>query len=160
MVGGITLGLFSLGMFIPWANAKGAIVGAITSMVIVLWIGLGAQIALLNGQIHLDNKPVSVDACPCINTTEINLKQSNDNNDEVYSIYKVLILLFFTIFISSLLSLSFLYIFFFIFYTFISLYLYIFIRRTKTLMIINYLVFKTLIFVPFIFRSVIYGTVE
>ncbi|XP_012240723.1 sodium-coupled monocarboxylate transporter 1 [Bombus impatiens] len=89
MVGGITLGLFSLGMFIPWANAKGAIVGAITSMVIVLWIGLGAQIALLNGQIHLDNKPVSVDACPCINTTDINLKQSNDNNDEVYSIYKI-----------------------------------------------------------------------
>ncbi|XP_043603130.1 sodium-coupled monocarboxylate transporter 1-like [Bombus pyrosoma] len=89
MVGGITLGLFSLGMFIPWANAKGAIVGAITSMVIVLWIGLGAQIALLNGQIHLDNKPVSVDACPCINTTDINLKQSNDNIDEVYSIYKI-----------------------------------------------------------------------
>ncbi|XP_050492624.1 sodium-coupled monocarboxylate transporter 1-like [Bombus huntii] len=89
MVGGITLGLFSLGMFIPWANAKGAIVGAITSMVIVLWIGLGAQIALLNGQIHLDNKPVSVDACPCINITDINLKQSNDYNDEVYSIYKI-----------------------------------------------------------------------
>lgn len=146
MVGGITLGLFSLGMFIPWANAKGAIVGAITSMVIVLWIGLGAQIALLNGQIHLDNKPVSVDACPCINTTDINLKQSNDNNDEVYSIYKVLILLF---------SYSSIYLF-----LLVASDLYISTRRTKTLMIINYLVFKTLIFVPFIFRSVIYGTVE
>lgn len=146
MVGGITLGLFSLGMFIPWANAKGAIVGAITSMVIVLWIGLGAQIALLNGQIHLDNKPVSVDACPCINTTDINLKQSNDNNDEVYSIYKVLILLF---------SYNSIYLF-----LLVASDLYISTRRTKTLMIINYLVFKTLIFVPFIFRSVIYGTVE
>lgn len=146
MVGGITLGLFSLGMFIPWANAKGAIVGAITSMVIVLWIGLGAQIALLNGQIHLDNKPVSVDACPCINTTDINLKQSNDYNDEVYSIYKVLILLF---------SYNSIYLF-----LLVASDLYISTRRTKTLMIINYLVFKTLIFVPFIFRSVIYGTVE
>lgn len=146
MVGGITLGLFSLGMFIPWANAKGAIVGAITSMVIVLWIGLGAQIALLNGQIHLDNKPVSVDACPCINTTDINLKQSNDNNDEVYSIYKVLILLF---------SYNSIYLF-----LLVASDLYISTRRTKTLMIINYLVFKTLIFVSFIFRSVIYGTVE
>lgn len=146
MVGGITLGLFSLGMFIPWANAKGAIVGAITSMVIVLWIGLGAQIALLNGQIHLNNKPVSVDACPCINTTDINLKQSNDNNDEVYSIYKVLILLF---------SYNSIYLF-----LLVASDLYISTRRTKTLMIINYLVFKTLIFVPFIFRSVIYGTVE
>lgn len=146
MVGGITLGLFSLGMFIPWANAKGAIVGAITSMVIVLWIGLGAQIALLNGQIHLNNKPVSVDACPCINTTDINLKQSNDNNDEVYSIYKVLILLF---------SYNSIYLF-----LLVASDLYISTRRTKTLMIINYLVFKTLIFVSFIFRSVIYGTVE
>lgn len=146
MVGGITLGLFSLGMFIPWANAKGAIVGAITSMVIVLWIGLGAQIALLNGQIHLDNKPVSVDACPCINTTDINLKQSNDNNDEVYSIYKVLIFLF---------SYNSIYLF-----LLVASDLYISTRRTKTLMTINYLVFKTLIFVPFIFRSVIYGTVE
>lgn len=146
MVGGITLGLFSLGMFIPWANAKGAIVGAITSMVIVLWIGLGAQIALLNDQIHLDNKPVSIDACPCINTTDISLKQSNDNNDEVYSIYKVLILLF---------SCNSIYLF-----LLVASHLYISTRRTKTLMIINYLVFKTLIFVPFIFRSVTCGTVE
>lgn len=146
MVGGITLGLFSLGMFIPWANAKGAIVGAITSMVIVLWIGLGAQIALLNGQIHLDNKPVSVDACPCINATDMNLKQLTDNNDEVYSIYKVLILLFFynSIYLFLIVASD----------------LYISTRKTKTLMIMNYLLFKILIFVPFIFRSVIYGTVE
>lgn len=146
MVGGITLGLFSLGMFIPWANAKGAIVGAITSMVIVLWIGLGAQIALLNGQIHLDNKPVSVDACPCINATDMNLKQLTDNNDEVYSIYKVLILLF---------SYNSIYLF-----LIVASDLYISTRKTKTLMIMNYLLFKILIFVPFIFRSVIYGTVE
>ncbi|CAL7942187.1 unnamed protein product [Xylocopa violacea] len=67
MVGGITLGLFSLGMFIPWANAKGANIGAVTSLIIVLWIGLGAQIAILKGQMYLDNQL----------------------NDEGFSIYKI-----------------------------------------------------------------------
>lgn len=90
MVGGVTLGLFSLGMFVPWANAKGAIVGAITSLIVVLWIGLGAQIAAVNGQIQLDGKPISIAGCPCINETTIVLNQFEHNFDaEVSSIYKV-----------------------------------------------------------------------
>ncbi|KZC04500.1 PREDICTED: sodium-coupled monocarboxylate transporter 1-like [Dufourea novaeangliae] len=90
MVGGITLGLFSLGMFVPWANAKGAITGAITSLIIVLWIGLGAQVAILNGHLHLDSRPVSIDACPCIiNTTAIIESHSTDDSDDVASIYKI-----------------------------------------------------------------------
>ncbi|XP_017881893.1 sodium-coupled monocarboxylate transporter 1 [Ceratina calcarata] len=89
MVGGITLGLFSLGMFIPWANAKGAITGAVTSLVIILWIGLGAQIAALNGQIHLDGKPVSVDACPCLVNATVSTSSTDNVDSDVSSIYKI-----------------------------------------------------------------------
>ncbi|XP_076684546.1 sodium-coupled monocarboxylate transporter 1 [Andrena cerasifolii] len=90
MVGGVTLGLFSLGMFVPWANAKGAISGAITSLTIVLWIGLGAQVAVLRGHIHLDTKPVSIDACPCINSTTAAIgSHPTDDDDEASSVYRI-----------------------------------------------------------------------
>lgn len=90
MVGGVTLGLFSLGMFVPWANAKGAIAGGITGLIAVSWIGLGAQVAAINGQIRLDGKPISIEGCPCINETTIVHNQFEYSTDDgVSSVYKV-----------------------------------------------------------------------
>ncbi|XP_071964294.1 sodium-coupled monocarboxylate transporter 1-like isoform X1 [Antedon mediterranea] len=43
MIGGPLLGLFSLGIFFPWANTKGAISGLLSGLVMAFWIGIGAQ---------------------------------------------------------------------------------------------------------------------
>ncbi|GFS00670.1 sodium-coupled monocarboxylate transporter [Elysia marginata] len=44
MIGGPLLGLFSLGMFFPWANSWGAFSGLFGSLVLMFWIGGGAAV--------------------------------------------------------------------------------------------------------------------
>ncbi|KAM3602507.1 uncharacterized protein V6R79_005389 [Siganus canaliculatus] len=42
MVGGPLLGLFCLGMFFPWANSIGAVVGLVAGLIMAFWIGIGS----------------------------------------------------------------------------------------------------------------------
>ncbi|XP_037099788.1 solute carrier family 5 member 6a [Syngnathus acus] len=42
MVGGPLLGLFCLGMFFPWANSIGALVGLAAGLAMAFWIGIGS----------------------------------------------------------------------------------------------------------------------
>lgn len=49
MVGGPLLGLFCLGMFFPWANATGAVVGLISGLVMAFWIGIGSFVMRMSG---------------------------------------------------------------------------------------------------------------
>lgn len=44
LIGGVTLGLFSLGVLFKCANSKGALYGGIVSLVLVVYIGIMAQI--------------------------------------------------------------------------------------------------------------------
>ncbi|XP_042241286.1 sodium-coupled monocarboxylate transporter 1-like [Homarus americanus] len=63
MVGGPLLGVFTLGMFFPWANSTGAFVGEVVSLVFMFWIGVGHQVAKASGQIRLTAMPTSIDGC-------------------------------------------------------------------------------------------------
>ncbi|XP_038216722.1 sodium-coupled monocarboxylate transporter 2-like isoform X2 [Zerene cesonia] len=60
---GSLLGLFTMGLFLPWINATGALAGGTTSTLLVGWISLGTQAAMLRGDIVIVPKPVSVSGC-------------------------------------------------------------------------------------------------
>ena len=64
VLGGPVLGLFSLGMFIPFANTIGALVGGVTSVILMLWIAIGGNFSRLTGKIVYETKTVSVAGCP------------------------------------------------------------------------------------------------
>ncbi|PNI65189.1 SLC5A8 isoform 2 [Pan troglodytes] len=44
MVGGPLMGLFALGILVPFANSIGALVGLMAGFAVSLWVGIGAQI--------------------------------------------------------------------------------------------------------------------
>ncbi|XP_062552486.1 sodium-coupled monocarboxylate transporter 1 [Armigeres subalbatus] len=61
LIGGVTLGLFSLGMFFRFANSKGALYGGILSLAFVIYIGVMAQI---DGE-PVTFLPTSMETCNC-----------------------------------------------------------------------------------------------
>jgi Na+/proline symporter len=63
MIGGPLLGVFSLGMFFPWANSKGAFTGTISALTFMFWLGLSANIAVSNRLLVSSKLPVSADEC-------------------------------------------------------------------------------------------------
>lgn len=67
LIGGVTLGLFVLGIAFKTANTAGAFYGGIISLVVVIFIGVVAQIA----NVEVESLPVSVDRCDClVNSTQ------------------------------------------------------------------------------------------
>ncbi|XP_038057834.1 sodium-coupled monocarboxylate transporter 1-like [Patiria miniata] len=67
MTGGPLMGVFSLGMFFPWANSKGAFTGLIVGLAMAFWVGIGAQIYPPD----VYKPPLLVDGCfsPNVSTT-------------------------------------------------------------------------------------------
>ncbi|XP_046738917.1 sodium-coupled monocarboxylate transporter 1-like [Diprion similis] len=61
---GTTLGLFTLGMLVPWANNKGTIIGGVVGTIASAWIVMGAQIHKIKKNIRYDPLPTSTDNCP------------------------------------------------------------------------------------------------
>ncbi|GAB1600201.1 sodium-coupled monocarboxylate transporter 1-like [Argonauta hians] len=66
IIGGPLFGTFILGMIFPWANAWGALSGLFSGLIIMLWIGIGANIQKYPNKIST----IDTSGCPW-NTTII-----------------------------------------------------------------------------------------
>ncbi|XP_065344867.1 sodium-coupled monocarboxylate transporter 2-like [Cloeon dipterum] len=60
---GAMLGIFVLGMMVPWINARGALIGGICSLFVAGWVAVGSQRAIAGGSLRFQTKPMSVDGC-------------------------------------------------------------------------------------------------
>lgn len=60
---GALVGVFSLGMFFPWANTKGALAGSVASILGMAWIIGGAQLYIAEGKLKFPGKITSIDNC-------------------------------------------------------------------------------------------------
>ncbi|KOC64219.1 Sodium-coupled monocarboxylate transporter 1 [Habropoda laboriosa] len=60
---GPSLGIFSMGILLPWVNAKGALIGGLAGLGFMGWFSLSAEAAIASGRIKFDEKPVSTEGC-------------------------------------------------------------------------------------------------
>ncbi|XP_034104690.1 sodium-coupled monocarboxylate transporter 1 [Drosophila albomicans] len=68
LIGGVTLGLFVLGIACKQANSKGAFYGGLLSLTLVVFVGVVAQL----GDVKTPTLPTSVESCNChMNVTGI-----------------------------------------------------------------------------------------
>uniref|UniRef100_T1IR62 Sodium-dependent multivitamin transporter n=1 Tax=Strigamia maritima TaxID=126957 RepID=T1IR62_STRMM len=83
---GATLGLFFLGLMIPWANSKGSSVGLICGIVMSSWITIGTQIYRPPPSSLL---PVSTENCTDILGNWTRLVRPNIKPEYIPTLYKI-----------------------------------------------------------------------
>ncbi|KAI4465226.1 sodium-coupled monocarboxylate transporter [Holotrichia oblita] len=60
---GPSLALFTMGILLPWINAKGAFYGSTTGLVVMSWLTTKAQTAIASGNLVFPEKPVTTEGC-------------------------------------------------------------------------------------------------
>ncbi|KAJ4433272.1 hypothetical protein ANN_15531 [Periplaneta americana] len=85
--GGAMIGLFSFGMSYPRGNAKGALAGSISSLLIMGWIVFGAQKEMAEGRIKQPLLPTSVEGCGYNVTVTTTPSPVFSSDDEVFVLY-------------------------------------------------------------------------
>uniref|UniRef100_A0A6P4FCI3 Sodium-coupled monocarboxylate transporter 1 n=1 Tax=Drosophila rhopaloa TaxID=1041015 RepID=A0A6P4FCI3_DRORH len=83
---GTALGIFTLGMLVPWSNTVGTATGGIISIILAAWLSFGSQIAAALGQLSSQMLPVSVEGCLGNVTTP---QKHWVDQEEVFPLYRL-----------------------------------------------------------------------
>ncbi|GAB0091668.1 sodium-coupled monocarboxylate transporter 1 [Sergentomyia squamirostris] len=98
---GPLLGIFTMGVMVPWVEGTGAIVGAVTGLITMAWICFNAQAAIANGELTFPTKPVATNGCTytfvpgkplsmlAINVTELDFSTTLAEEEEGFSIFHI-----------------------------------------------------------------------
>ncbi|XP_043064898.1 sodium-coupled monocarboxylate transporter 1 isoform X4 [Drosophila ficusphila] len=60
---GPLLGIYCMGVGLPWVKGKSVLVGSLVSFFVLAWICIKAQLGQMSGEIRYPKLPVSVDGC-------------------------------------------------------------------------------------------------
>ncbi|XP_055686683.1 sodium-coupled monocarboxylate transporter 2 isoform X1 [Lutzomyia longipalpis] len=95
---GATLGVYCLGMLLPWSNEKGALWGITTSIVFTSYLAVRSKIAILTGEMSYPLLPSRIDGCDefGINITDssfsslsLNATTSPPEEDDSFALHKI-----------------------------------------------------------------------
>ncbi|CAG0879584.1 unnamed protein product [Cyprideis torosa] len=89
MIGGPLVGVFTLGMFFPWANYIGAYCGAASGLLFTFWIGLGAEFAKHKGQLKIPFKPMGECSSLNLNETTTLAPDGDEAPGEAMGLYRI-----------------------------------------------------------------------
>ncbi|KAK7862023.1 hypothetical protein R5R35_002161 [Gryllus longicercus] len=95
MTNGPALGIFTMGLFLPWVNNKGMLAGSCAGLLVMGWIVLGAQAAIATGDMAFPTKPFSVQGCTysfaahAVNATLAPAHAYADASSDVFPLYRV-----------------------------------------------------------------------
>ncbi|XP_063227310.1 sodium-coupled monocarboxylate transporter 1-like [Bacillus rossius redtenbacheri] len=100
---GVFLGLFTLGMFFPWANFKGALAGTVVGLLFMGWMVFGAQHTNAIGIDTFPYLPLSTEGCetnatftttPWSPMSTPHPRYEDSQSEEVFLLYRVSYMLY------------------------------------------------------------------
>ncbi|XP_028155851.1 sodium-coupled monocarboxylate transporter 1-like [Ostrinia nubilalis] len=89
MTMGPQLGVFTMGILMPWVDATGALVGGVSGLATMSWWCLTAQMAIARGRITHPHKDLTVSGCQYNFTVSDAVPPSPDANDDVNPLLRV-----------------------------------------------------------------------